>query len=78
MKPNLSIMKYGVNRATLVGNVGEVSRVSERDEEAFMANFPLATNELWRDKEGEEVCRTEWYYSVVDIVPILMRKQVSR
>jgi single-strand DNA-binding protein len=54
-------MKYVVNRVTLVGNVGEVSRVSERDGEAFVANFPLATNEVWRDKEGEEVRRTEWH-----------------
>ncbi len=58
-------MKYGVNRVTLVGNVGEVPRVSERDGEAFVANFPLATNEVWRDKEGEEVRRTEWHRVVV-------------
>ena len=58
-------MKYGVNRVTLVGNVGEVPRVSERDGEAFVANFPLATNEVWRDKEGEEVRRTEWHRIVV-------------
>jgi len=60
-----SIMKYGVNRVTLVGNVGEGPRVSERDGEAFVANFPLATNEVWRDKEGEEVRRTEWHRIVV-------------
>ena len=40
---------------TLVGNVGDEPRVSERKGEAFVANFPLATNEGWRDKEGEEV-----------------------
>jgi len=54
-------MKYGVNRVTLVGNVGDEPRVSEREGEAFVANFPLATNEVWRDKEGEEVRRTEWH-----------------
>ena len=63
-----TIMKYGVNRVTLVGNVGEVPRVSERDGEAFVANFPLAMNEVWKDKEGEEVRRTEWHHSVVDVV----------
>jgi len=46
MVPNLTVMKYGVNRVTLVGNVGEVPMVSERDGEAFVANFPLATNEV--------------------------------
>ena len=35
-------MKYGVNRVTLVGNVGEVPRVSEREGEAFVAKFLLA------------------------------------
>jgi single-strand DNA-binding protein len=58
-------MKYGVNRVTLVGNVGEVPKVSEREGEAFVANFPLATNEVWKDKEGEEVRKTEWQQSVV-------------
>jgi single-strand DNA-binding protein len=58
-------MKYGVNRVTLVGNVGEVPRVTERDGEAFVANFPLATNEFYKNKEGEEVSKTEWQQSVV-------------
>jgi single-strand DNA-binding protein len=75
----LTIMKYGVNRVTLVGNVGEVPRVTEREGEAFVANFPLATNEVWRDKEGEEVRRTEWHRVVVwnkaaDIVKQYVKK----
>ena len=45
-------MKYEVNRVTLVGNVCEAPRVTERDGEAFVANFPLATNEFYRNKEG--------------------------
>ena len=57
----LTKMKYGVNRVTLVGNVGEVPRVSETEGEAFVANFPLATNEVWKDKEGEEDRKTEWH-----------------
>ena len=61
-------MKYGVNRVTLVGNVGEVPRVSEKDGEAFVANFPLATNEFYKNKEGEEISKTEWHHSVVNVV----------
>ena len=61
----LTIMKYGVNRVTLVGNVGEVPRVTERDGEAFVANFPLATNEFYKNKEGEEISKTEWHRIVV-------------
>ncbi len=57
-------MKYGVNRVTLIGNVCEVTRVTERDGAAFVANFPLATNEHYRNKEGEEVSKTEWHQIV--------------
>ena len=58
-------MSYSINRVTLVGNVGDEPRVSERDGEVFVANFPLATSETWRDKEGEEITRTEWHRIVV-------------
>jgi len=54
-------MKYGVNRVTLVGNVGDEPRVSERDGEAFVVYFPLATNDFYKNKEGEEVSKTEWH-----------------
>ena len=64
-------MKYGVNRVTLVGNVGEVPRISEKEGEAFVANFPLATNEFYRNKEGEEVQKVEWQHSVVDVVTFI-------
>ena len=43
-------------------------KVSERDGEAFVANFPLATNEFYKNKEGEEVSKTEWQHSVVNVV----------
>ena len=64
----LNIMKYGVNRVTLVGNVGDEPRVSEREGEAFVANFPLATNEFYKNKEGEEISKTEWQHYVVNVV----------
>ena len=57
-------MKYGVNRVTLVGNAGDEPRVSEKEGEAFVANFPLATNEFCRNKEGEEVSKTECHQIV--------------
>ena len=57
-------MKYGVNRVTLVGNVGDEPRVSEKEGEAFVANFPLATNQFYKNKEGEEVNKTEWHQTV--------------
>ena len=64
-------MKYGVNRVTLVGNVGDEPWVSEKEGEAFVANFPLATNQFYKNKEGEEVSKTEWQHSVVDVVTFI-------
>ena len=66
-------MKYGVNRVTLVGNVGEVPRVSEREGEAFVANYYLATNQFYRNKEGEEVNETEWH-QIVNLSGILFQQ----
>ena len=56
---------------TLVGNVGDEPRVSEREGEAFVANFPLATNEFYKNKEGEEISKTEWHHSVVNVVTFI-------
>jgi single-stranded DNA-binding protein len=39
-------MKYGVNRVTLVGNVGEVPRVSDKEGEACVVHFSSATCEF--------------------------------
>ncbi|MDF1570976.1 MAG: single-stranded DNA-binding protein [Bacteroidales bacterium] len=54
-------MKYGINKATLVGNVGEVPKISEKNGEVILATFPFATSETYRDKEGEEVTSTQWH-----------------
>ena len=58
-------MNYTLNRVTLVGNVGDTPRISQKDGEPFVANFPLATSESWKDNEGNEVNRTEWHRIVV-------------
>jgi len=42
-------MKYGVNRVTFVGNVGDEPRVSEKEGEAIAANFSFATNEFYKN-----------------------------
>ena len=55
--------------------MGEVPKVSEREGEAFVANFPLATNEVWKDKEGEKVRKTEWQQTVTLFVSIFLSLQ---
>jgi len=54
-------MKNGINKVTLVGTVGETPRISEKDGEPFAANFSLITNETYRDKDGEEVVKSQWH-----------------
>jgi len=47
-------MKYEVNRVTLVGNVGEVPRVTEHDGEAFVAIFPWQPINSGRTRKGRK------------------------
>ena len=54
-------MKNGINKVTLMGNVGDQPKVSEKNGEPFVASFPLATNETYKDKDGEEQTKTEWH-----------------
>jgi single-strand DNA-binding protein len=54
-------MKYGINKATLVGNVGDMPKINEKNGEIFLASFPFATSETYKDKNGEEVTSTQWH-----------------
>jgi single-strand DNA-binding protein len=52
----------GINRATLLGNVGESPEIRQLDNGREMARFSLATSEKWKNKEtGEVTQRTEWH-----------------
>ena len=54
-------MKRGINKVTLMGNVGDDPRVNQINDTTKVARFPLATNEVYFDKEGNEVRKTEWH-----------------
>jgi len=54
-------MKNGINKVTLVGNVGEDPRFNQLENKQMVANFSFATNEDYLDKEGKEVKKTEWH-----------------
>ncbi len=54
-------MKNGINKVTLVGNVGEIPRFNQLENKQAVAHFSLATNEEYTDKEGKEVKKTEWH-----------------
>jgi single-strand DNA-binding protein len=48
-------MKRGINKVTLMGNVGDDPRVNQINDTMKVARFPLATNEVYLDKEGNQV-----------------------
>jgi len=54
-------MKYGINKVTLVGNVGDQPKINEKNDEIIMATFPFATSETYRDKDNNEVTTTQWH-----------------
>ena len=55
-------MARGVNKVTLIGNLGNDPEVRYSGNGNAVANVSLATAESWRDKDsGEQQDRTEWH-----------------
>jgi single-strand DNA-binding protein len=54
-----------VNKVVLVGNAGQDPEVRHLDSGVAVANFSLATNESYKDKNGERVTQTEWHRIVL-------------
>jgi single-strand DNA-binding protein len=54
-----------VNKVILVGRLGQDPQVSQTHGGASVANFSVATNESWTDKNNEKQERTEWHKIVV-------------
>ena len=50
-----------VNKAILVGNVGNEPEVRHLDAGTAVANFSIATSESYKNKDGERVTQTEWH-----------------
>lgn len=50
-----------VNRVILVGNLGRDPEIRYTQAGDPIANFSLATNEVWTDKGGQRQERTEWH-----------------
>jgi len=74
-------MAGSMNRAMLIGNVGQDPDIRATQSGAKIAAFSLATNESWTDKRsGERVERTEWHRIVVFSEPLadLVEKFVGK
>ncbi len=54
-----------VNKVILIGNLGADPELRYVNTGAAVANFRIATNEVWTDKAGERQERTEWHRIVV-------------
>ena len=54
-----------INKVTLIGNLGRDPEVRRLDNGAVVAKFPVATNESYKDKNGEWQTQTEWHDVVV-------------
>jgi single-strand DNA-binding protein len=50
-----------VNKVILIGNVGRDPEIRFTQSGEPIANFTLATNEVWNDKSGQKQERTEWH-----------------
>ncbi len=50
-----------VNKAILIGNLGRDPEIRSTASGNPVANFSLATNRRWRDKEGNKQEQTEWH-----------------
>ena len=55
----------GVNKVILVGNLGKDPEVRYLEGGTAVANFPLATSETYKDKQGNKVESTEWHNIVM-------------
>ena len=68
-----------VNKAIILGNVGNDPEIKTFDNGNKVANFSIATSEKWTDKQGEKQEQTEWHNVAVfgklaDIVESYVKK----
>ena len=51
----------GLNRITLIGNIGKDVDFKFLEDGTAMARFPLATSESHKNRAGEKIESTEWH-----------------
>lgn len=58
-------MSGSVNKVTIIGNLGKDPEVRQTGEGKPVANITVATNERWKDRDGNPQERTEWHRLVL-------------
>lgn len=51
----------GINKVLLMGNLGRDPEVRYTQSGSAVANFSIATNRSWKDKQGNRQEHTEWH-----------------
>ena len=54
-------MARSLNKAMLIGNVGQDPEIRTIPSGARVAQFSVATNRRWNDKNGQQQEKTEWH-----------------
>jgi len=54
-----------VNKVILVGRLGQDPELKYTPSGAAVTNFSVATNEVWKDDQGNKKDRTEWHRVVL-------------
>ena len=49
------------NKVQLIGNLGQDPEIINLDSGKKLAKFSLATNEVYRDAQGEKTTETQWH-----------------
>lgn len=58
-------MNGTLNKVMLIGHLGDEVKMHYFDAGNSIGRFPLATNEVYTNKDGEKVTSTEWHNIVV-------------
>ena len=59
------MQKSSVNKVILVGNLGQDPESRFTPQGTAVTNLSIATNESWKDQNGETQDRTEWHRVVI-------------
>ena len=54
-------MARGINKVILVGTLGQDPDTKYTPSQVAVTNFSIATNETWKDKQGEQVEKATWH-----------------
>ena len=54
-----------VNKVILVGNVGKEPEIRYLEGGAAVCKFPMATSEVYKNRDGEKITTTEWHNIVL-------------